>query len=591
MASVSDGVAPRKHRLFVAAIDFGTTYSGYAFSSKDDWEKEPLKINANIWNSGTKSLLSTKAPTTLLLNPNKTFHSFGYEAETHYSDMADEEEDYKSYYYFHCFKMLLHNNKKLRRDTEITDATGKSLDAMTVFSISIKFLRDHLFNSLSDKFKDIQKDDIHFVLTVPAIWDDNAKQFMREAAVKAGISREQLSIALEPEVASIYCQYLPLERQKLKSGTSFLDVAKSGSRFMVVDLGGGTTDITLHERCKGGKLKEIHRASGGPWGGRDINEAFFSFLKELFGQDVIDKFKIDHMDDYLELEREFETKKRMITFEKPGRVKMTFPLSLFDLAKTARNANSVDEIIGQNAKYAGKVNVKQQKLQISNEVFKSLFHPTLDSIGSHIQKILKDKSGEVDNILMVGGFSECELVQNQLKNVLSNRKIIVPDDAGLAVLKGAVLFGHMPQVITSRVARHTYGIQSWPEFDPEKHPPSKRVVINGVARCKDVFFKYCTIGQEITPGFQCSQTFQALKPDEDTLECTIHASFEEDPRFVTDESCFRLGTLTVPLPKRRSNEPLEIEETMVFGETELHVRAKDITHNRTYEAFFNFLDN
>lgn len=56
---------------------------------------------------------------------------------------------------------------------------------MTVFSLSIKFLKDHLFNSLSDNFSDIQKDDIHYVLTVPAIWDDNAKQFMREAAVKA----------------------------------------------------------------------------------------------------------------------------------------------------------------------------------------------------------------------------------------------------------------------------------------------------------------------------------------------------------------------------------------------------------------------
>lgn len=55
---------------------------------------------------------------------------------------------------------------------------------MHVFSQSIKFLRQKLFESLEEKFTDIQKDDIHYVLTVPAIWDDNAKQFMREAAVK-----------------------------------------------------------------------------------------------------------------------------------------------------------------------------------------------------------------------------------------------------------------------------------------------------------------------------------------------------------------------------------------------------------------------
>lgn len=111
MASASDGVVPRKHRLFVAAIDFGTTYSGYAFSSKDGWEKEPLKINSNVWNAGTKRLLSSKAPTTLLLNPDKSFLSFGYDAETEYSDMAENGKNVQSYYYFDCFKMLLHDNK------------------------------------------------------------------------------------------------------------------------------------------------------------------------------------------------------------------------------------------------------------------------------------------------------------------------------------------------------------------------------------------------------------------------------------------------------------------------------------------------
>lgn len=359
------------------------------------------------------------------------------------------------------------------------------------------------------------------------------------------------------------------------------------NHFLLIE--GGTTDITLHERCKGGKLREIHRATGGPWGGRDINEAFFSFLSELFGQDVMDDFKIQHMDDYLELEREFETKKRAISSGKSGMVKMTFPLSLFNLAQTARQTKSIDEIIDKNASYAGKVYAKTQKLQIATEVFSSLFRPTLDNIADHIKTILKDKSGDVDNILIVGGFSECELLQKQLKDTITNKKVIVPEEAGLAVLKGAVLYGHLPQMITTRVARHTYGIQSWPEFDPKLHPLSKRVVLNGVARCKDAFFKYVTIGQEISPGFQFSQTFQALKPEEDTLECTIYASTEENPRFVTDQSCSCLGTLTVPLPKCRSSEPFEIQETMVFGETELCVRAKDITHNRTYDSLFNFL--
>lgn len=40
MAAAGGG---RATKLFVAAIDFGTTYSGYAFSSYDDFQKEPQK--------------------------------------------------------------------------------------------------------------------------------------------------------------------------------------------------------------------------------------------------------------------------------------------------------------------------------------------------------------------------------------------------------------------------------------------------------------------------------------------------------------------------------------------------------------------
>ena len=357
-------------------------------------------------------------------------------------------------------------------------------------------------------------------------------------------------------------------------------------------MAGGTTDITFHKRCKDGKLKEIHSATGGPWGGRNINEAFFNFLAELFGKHVIDQLKMKYMDDYLELEREFETKKRTITSDKPDKnVKMTFPLSVFDLANKASNTASVSEIINKNPKYSGKISAKTQKLLISTDIFISLFRPTIEEMINHMKEIMKGRANEVENILMVGGFSECDIVQNEFRKTFPDKKIIVPDEAGLAVLKGAVLYGHMPQVITTRIARHTYGIQSWPEFDSTIHPLSKRVIINGVARCKDVFFKYVTIGEEISPGFTCSQTFQALKPEEDTLECTIHASKEEDPQFVTDDSCFRLGTLTIPLPTQRSIGPIEIEETMVFGETELHVTAKDTRNNRVFDAFFNFLDN
>ena len=40
-----------------------------------------------------------------------------------------------------------------------------------------------------------------------------------------------------------------------------------GTRYMVVDCGGGTVDITVYEmESKYGCLKELHKATGGPYG-------------------------------------------------------------------------------------------------------------------------------------------------------------------------------------------------------------------------------------------------------------------------------------------------------------------------------------
>lgn len=113
-------IKSKSTRPAVAAIDFGSTYSGFAFSWKYDWSK--VRVIANC--SG--NFLPMKGPTSLLLNPDKTFAAFGLQADTHYTEMAEKndsdsdsenngekkpKEDYRNYYYFHRFKMLLHENK------------------------------------------------------------------------------------------------------------------------------------------------------------------------------------------------------------------------------------------------------------------------------------------------------------------------------------------------------------------------------------------------------------------------------------------------------------------------------------------------
>lgn len=66
----------------------------------------------------------------------------------------------------------------------VEDVTGKSMAALPVFAMAILFLQSHLLEALKLKAIGIRETDIQYVITVPAIWDDRAKQFMREAALE-----------------------------------------------------------------------------------------------------------------------------------------------------------------------------------------------------------------------------------------------------------------------------------------------------------------------------------------------------------------------------------------------------------------------
>ena len=66
-----DGPVTSTH-LVVVAIDFGTTYSGYAFSFADsapDCAGPPPIHMMRRWEGGDPGVVNQKTPTTILLNP------------------------------------------------------------------------------------------------------------------------------------------------------------------------------------------------------------------------------------------------------------------------------------------------------------------------------------------------------------------------------------------------------------------------------------------------------------------------------------------------------------------------------------------
>lgn len=58
------------------------------------------------------------------------------------------------------------------------------MNALVVFTESLKYLKQTLLDDARNQQTDIQMKDIKWIITVPAIWSDPAKSFMRRAAVE-----------------------------------------------------------------------------------------------------------------------------------------------------------------------------------------------------------------------------------------------------------------------------------------------------------------------------------------------------------------------------------------------------------------------
>ncbi|XP_076107597.1 uncharacterized protein LOC143075902 [Mytilus galloprovincialis] len=172
-----------KEVTVVAAIDIGTSYSGYAYSTVKAYQTDHLDITCNqSCSSGGKQLISSKTPSCILMTRDKELVSFGYDAEKDYEHII-VEGNADNYYFFDKFKMALHKSKVAPEQIEIKDIREQTIAAIDVFPLAIKALKEDFEQHLIERI-DYSQENIYWVLTVPGLWDFNAKEFMRKCAEK-----------------------------------------------------------------------------------------------------------------------------------------------------------------------------------------------------------------------------------------------------------------------------------------------------------------------------------------------------------------------------------------------------------------------
>ncbi|KAK3602782.1 hypothetical protein CHS0354_026330 [Potamilus streckersoni] len=405
----------------------------------------------------------------------------------------------------------------------------------------------------------------------------------------AGIPSSQLLLSLEPEAAAILCRYLPLD--KLFTDNNTISPFERGSKYVVIDAGGGTIDMAVHGIQQNGKIKELYKVSGGHWGGANVDKAFIDLISEIMGKEVMEEISKIHTFDLMDLYREFEVKKRTLASDKNGKVVFKIPYEFIEVYELHTGQN-IRKAIESIAKYKDSITLKGDKMIIDQQLVQDLFSPCCYEIANHLEDLLqKCERHDIKTILMVGGFSESRFLQEQIRTRLPDCRIIIPADPGLAVLKGAVIFGHDPSVVSTRVSRYTYGTSTTVPFMKNIHPYSKMITNErDETYCSGIFKKFVQIGQSVSgDNPQLLHIDARSEENKDVIDIEIFASTEANPTFVTDPSCTKIGQLKldVKTPERAQKHLLEV--AIFISGPEVMLRVKNKKTGETISEKLDFL--
>lgn len=585
----------RESKIVIAAIDFGTTYSGYAYIFRDELDKannssEKRNVIYKHWQSGSDAgICSRKTPTCLLLNPKGEFDSFGYPAEGKYYNLMNDDAHH-GWKFFKRFKMILLNEKNLSKETMIPDDQNNMFKAIDVFALSLKFIKDDLDTDLKKTGYDIEKEEIQWVITIPAIWNPRSKQFMRMAAEKAGIKGNQMEFALEPEAAAVFVKETKVAKQKVSDDEHALVPFQVGTRFMVLDLGGGTIDISVKEVLTDRALKELHRASGNGLGGDSINLRFFGYFKKVFGSKAMSIFKNEnkHKAALYDLESEIELKKRTLDFDQRGNIRLNIPPILFEIFEEFEKKD-FDEYIGT----LKGLSFKKGKMFLNQEIVTEIFKPSVTSLVQLIQEIIaQEHVKKISDIIMVGGYSQSRIISKTIKDLFEHKNVnvIIPNDPDLAVLQGAVMYRYWPEVVRTRRSPYTYGtrlLRLWLEGDDEskkiRRGKSKEVF------CGDHFEKFVSLNDEFETGQTATTKVYPVEADTTEMAIDVYTSNKSDPRYTTDTGCEKLGRLVVQVPDTTKGLDRHADVTMTMGSTEIVVQGKMMPDGTPTKVVFDML--
>ncbi|CAM9472302.1 unnamed protein product [Ectocarpus fasciculatus] len=582
-------MAPR----IVVAVDFGTTRSAWAYKVGDYDETDDnnddrifVRIPGGV---GPAPSARTKTETAALINRRGRGElvAFGQaalerhaeNAATAGGDPSDDGEALFKWYKTTLFKPTPGENTVER--VTATSTSGDTVPLLGVMKATLRYFKNDALGFLSSLTgRTIHARDVNWVLTVPAVYDDFAKHFMRQAAHEAGmidkIGSTSLRLCLEPEAACL--AVIP------RGDSNPLTCEAEGKKMMIVDCGGGTVDITTHNIVSVNPLKvvEVAAPTGGAWGSTQVDEAFKKWLQRFLGEwyEKIAKTEI-----LLSIMEFWERKKAAFDGESKEPVRLNLAALGQRQMMASQDLEDLRTRYNRGESRGNRVDGRGYMVELPTTLVKSFFTPTLDSIARCLRSIKGETAlRNLHRVFVVGGFSRSPLLMKVVRAELQHGscRVVEVSEPDIAIVRGAVKYFDESAVFNSRKARLTYGARALYPFDGKNAEHRRRRDAGKTLKYEDrdevmvdgCFNPHIRIGEDIpTNGVTSRELYTPVSLENETNCIKVYASSARDPAFVDEDSCFNLGNINFDLDmtkKTRQERAYRVEFT--FGGPELTVK-------------------
>jgi len=207
--------------------------------------------------------------------------------------------------YFSFFKKKLeqkenNNNNIFNIEVEATSPKDTKVYLSKVYEGYLTLMRKQIINNLFRyKINNINK--IKWVLTIPPLWHEEEKEFMKNIAQLSGMN--DIDIALEPEAYSLAIfNSSDIEGNKIN--------LKKGDTFLLVDLGGYSVDFSGFKILDdNNNLEQLIASESMELGSNIINEKIIDIIKFVYGERAIETLKKNDDNEWERILYEIEEKK------------------------------------------------------------------------------------------------------------------------------------------------------------------------------------------------------------------------------------------------------------------------------------------